>query len=144
MTFADPQTANRYCVLQCTQTPNEAFADPSSRTCVPICPTTPSLFGERTTFTCVATCPNGTYANTHNRLCMPTCTGQFKLASPNQCVSVCPADQAVPLYGDPFTGFCVASCSNSYFRYKSTSMCVDNCMPYGLFSFNMICVNFCP
>lgn len=43
--YADPQTANRYCVLLCSQSPAESFADPSTKTCVPRCPTHPSLFG---------------------------------------------------------------------------------------------------
>ena len=150
-TFADPQTVNRYCVLQCSQTPNPAFADRSTRTCVPICPTTPSLFGEIITFTCVEVCPNGTYADTASRLCVSSCTGKFKLALPNQCVSVCPADQAVPLYGDPNNSNCVATCTNNYFRDKTTSMCVSSCTNFTLLgtnftllAFDMTCVLFCP
>jgi hypothetical protein len=145
LTYADPQTINRYCVLQCSQSPNLAFADPSTRTCVPICPTTPSLFGEKTYFTCVAACANGTYADTTARLCGTSCpTGMFMLVNPNECVSICPADQAVPLYGDPNNNKCVATCTNNYFRYKTTSMCVSTCTTYNLFSYNMTCVNFCP
>jgi hypothetical protein len=45
LTFADHQTVNRYCVSQCSQSPNTSFADPSTRTCVSICPTTPDLYG---------------------------------------------------------------------------------------------------
>lgn len=45
ITYADPQTVNRYCVLQCSQSPLTAFADPSTATCVPKCPTFPSLYG---------------------------------------------------------------------------------------------------
>lgn len=144
LTYADPQTTNRYCVLQCSQTPNRAFADSSTRTCVPICPTTPSLFGETVNFTCVQTCPSGTFANTASRLCVSSCPGQFKLASPNQCVSICPADQAVPLYGDPNNGECVATCTNNFFRYKTTSMCVSSCTTFSLLAFDMTCVQFCP
>lgn len=75
---------------------------------------------------------------------MPSCTGKFNLTNPNLCVSICPSDQAVPLYGDPLTGYCVASCSNNYFRYKTTSMCVSSCLTYNLFSFDMTCITYCP
>lgn len=44
--FADPQTIKRYCVYKyCSQSPYVAFADPSSKSCVPVCPSSPSLYG---------------------------------------------------------------------------------------------------
>ena len=43
--FGDPQTANRYCVSDCSQTPDASFADPSTKQCVPRCPTHPSYYG---------------------------------------------------------------------------------------------------
>jgi hypothetical protein len=45
LTYADPQTINRYCVLQCSQNSSRSFADPSTSTCVPVCPTFPDLYG---------------------------------------------------------------------------------------------------
>ena len=43
--YGDPQHPNRYCVAVCSQSPAESFADPTTKTCVPRCPTFPSLFG---------------------------------------------------------------------------------------------------
>lgn len=68
----------------------------------------------------------------------------FKLTSPNLCVSVCPQIGNVSLYGDPNTGFCNATCSNSYFRYDTLSLCVSSCQTYSMFAFNMTCVTYCP
>lgn len=145
LTYADPQTANRFCVLACSQNPNPSFADPSTARCVAICPTFPSLYGETATFTCVSTCAANTYANTHTRLCVGTCpTSHFKHLNPNLCVSVCPPDGVVPLYGDPNSGFCESTCTANYFRYDTLSLCVASCQTYSLLAYNMTCVKLCP
>ena len=145
MIYADPQTVNRYCVTKCSQTPNVAFADPSTQTCVSICPTYPSLFGERINFTCVRECPTGTYANTHTRLCESSCpSSEFKVTTPNMCVTVCPADRATPLYGDNLNWQCSETCTGGQHRYKTLSICVPSCSTYGLTSYNSTCIKICP
>lgn len=144
MTFADPQTIKRYCVLECSQSPQRSFADPSTRHCVSVCPTQPDLYGETTKFTCVKSCTGSTYANSATRLCDSACSGMFKVVSPNLCVKVCPANGNVSLYGDPNTGFCSSACSNGYSRYDTLSLCVPNCQTYSLFSYNLTCVRLCP
>ena len=45
LTYADPQTNNRFCVSLCSQTPHQAFRDAATARCVPICPTFPDLYG---------------------------------------------------------------------------------------------------
>jgi len=145
ITYDDPQTANRFCVLTCTQSPNPAFADPSTGTCVPICPSFPPLFGDSNSLKCVSACPSGYYANTNTRTCDSACpTSYFKNTNPNICLTVCPALTNPPLYGDPNTNTCVATCSNNYFRYTTLSLCVASCATYNLLAYDMTCTLYCP
>ena len=107
LTFADPQTINRYCVLECSQSSHKAFADPSTARCVAICPAHPDLYGEEVNFTCVSSCVGNLYADTNDRKCVSSCpSNHFKHKEPNVCVNVCPSDGNVSLYGDTNSGFC--------------------------------------
>ena len=58
------------------------------------------------------------------------------------CVKQCPSDP--DLYGDPNSGFCESTCTNGYFKYGVTRMCVSSCATYSLFEYNDECVKFCP
>ena len=75
-------------MANCSQSPFQ-LADFSTRSCVPVCPTIPSLFGVNNTRRCEAECPEKTWADNETR----------------RCVSLCP--DTPDTYGDNSTWSCV-------------------------------------
>ena len=74
-----------------------------------VCPIIPSYFGYNNT--CVASCPNNTYADNFTRLCLLS----------TQCNNV--------TYGDPTSQTCVSVCPFNYYAdVRNTSLlCVQVC-----------------
>jgi hypothetical protein len=118
--YADMNNATRLCVAitECSPTLN-LFADNSSKSCVSVCPTVPSTFGNPLNRQCMSTCPsaNNLYADNLTR----------------RCVNPCPA----PTYADPLSQTCVSLCKPTYFGINTTRMCSQNC-PGGTFADHLL------
>lgn len=117
MLYADPLTMT--CSARCT---NNYFAYDVTRTCVSICPSTPSYYGDTQIYRCVLDCPRYFYRFVDNTM--------------RQCVSYCPprvytASNIVDMYADNTTWSCVPLCprsSNLYNFKHPTNTTIRNCV----------------
>ena len=153
--YGDPET--KKCVLKCI-TP-ETWADPHTRKCEPVCSSTPALYAENFTMTCVAALdcpltPTMTFGDSNNRYCVSFCSdGEFGDPTSRNCVDQCPkqADTGTEhYYGDTSTGqyICVTVCPEEprLFGQNSSNLCVDECAgsSWGDQTGKRTCVPVCP
>ena len=122
--------------------PNGTYADSysASRLCVQYCPpgtlnsvSTPNLYGDPTTRTCVASCLTpGTWADYQTRLCQPVCSAlPIETYSENidyTCVvSLSCPNTPTMTFGDNTTRKCLAYCSGLEWGDPTSRNCVDQC-----------------
>lgn len=81
---------DRLCVTSCAGT--GGYADPINRVCRDICVnnTTPQLYADDSTWSCVPRCPNGTWAENSTLECLSGCLTGFADNSTQHCIDVCP------------------------------------------------------
>ena len=104
------------CVNECTQTTTHQFRENTTLTCVARCPD--DSFASHTLSYCVAECQGdffGMYQADGAPICGTQCyTGFFKSYSTRTCVANCPT----PLFGDPGEGACLDYCkTDGYYSF---------------------------
>jgi hypothetical protein len=115
------------------------FGDPISKTYIYPCRTTPSIyFGDPTTGTCVTVCPNVTSG--------ATTTYYYGDPSTRNCELTC---QNAAYSADPSTNLCQIQCSFGYFTQNGSTpgtsgICVTQCTAGYADSSTRICVAICP
>ncbi len=121
--------------------------------CVFTCPSTPSLYGDNDTSTCVYACPSASYGDNDTRLCHDVCffgitinnKTKFTYAdnSTNFCVYNCPQYS----YADNYTATCTDVCTLGTFAddstWKCVSMCPSNPISYA-YAPTQQCIYSCP
>jgi hypothetical protein len=145
------------------------FADSSSHSCVTVCPSIPSFYGElqgggpvctpacvnsgyytlNTTRLCVTNCPSPFFADPITRDCAFSCQVNQNLYADNvsrTCASACPNVSGIPTYAEDSTKTCVWKCPFTPSRYgvNSTNRCEHTC-PSGSFGDNdtRLCLATC-
>lgn len=103
---------NHTCVSSCL---TNFFIDYVTLTCVAICPNGSYA---HSTGECLTSCPNGLYADDNTHLCRSTCIdGTFRDDTSNYCVSKCPPGYFGDVSGNGSainnTYMCVKTCSNT-------------------------------
>jgi len=96
---------------------NQLYGDYGSQTCQASCPVVEGVvyFADPTTLTCVAVCPisSNLWGDTNIFVCQATCIdNEYRNPAIQQCVAVCPSDPE--LYADDSTGNCVQVCPGTY------------------------------
>jgi len=106
------------------------------------CPSSPSLFGNQSTLTCVSSCATTEYYDS-NRVCQPcdlicatcsgsattctSCTGNLYLNG-SACTTLCP----LGTFGVASNNTCMTECEDSYFENDADRLCYLIC-PSGLY-----------
>lgn len=115
--------SGRKCVAVCNQSGLTPFRDPTTKTCVNICPTDKKLFADTAAQSCVYNCTPGTYSYDNspsdtNKTCVSNCPGLFfgdNSTGYGVCVLRCPENPI--LFGDVIgvSRICVSICQiNTY------------------------------
>ena len=120
-----------------------------------ICPSSPSLFGNQSTLTCVSSCDLYEYYDS-NRVCQQcdnicltcfgsattctSCTGNLYLDG-NDCTTLCP----LGTYGVASSNECLSDCQDSYFQNDIDRLCYLIC-PSGYYGNVQTkkCTSSCP
>lgn len=152
--FADP--VSMHCLPTCQFNSSVTYyGDPSTKTCVLICPSVPNYFGDNYTHQCRSSCSMNTIEVRdfqYMRRCVPACSRTpialfFDLAAGN-CVAV--GNCTVGTYADNFTNHCESDCKgvNDYYADPVTGACVKQC-ELGWYGYNESanvgrCVQQCP
>jgi hypothetical protein len=116
--FGVNSTVNFYCTLYCPPL-QYMWVNLTTRMCITNCPV--GLYRDNFTMSCVSVCPDYTYANVSNNLCVSSC---------------------FPLYASNFNKSCVAVCPNNTTASNSTYSCQSQC-DYGNYTLNNVCYNSC-
>jgi len=140
----------RICVTNCSLA-NNLFGNPLTGICVAAlaCPT--NYYGDPLTFQCTVKCSGSLYfGDNSTKLCTTAvCSNNaFRKNDTQICVKTCVNNDTinVPEYGDTVSGYCIASCSGSYFADAQYNMqCVLTCSasPSSTFGLNFMCVKNC-
>lgn len=139
---------NHTCVSSCL---TNFFIDYATLTCVAICPNGSYA---HSTGECLTSCPNGLYADDDSHLCRSTCVnGTFRDDTSNFCVSKCPAGYFGDITGNGSTinntYMCVKTCSNtSEYGDPVIQLCVvkTSCSSPYIYAddYSRHCVTLCP
>jgi proprotein convertase subtilisin/kexin type 5 len=134
--------ASRSCVANCSN-----LLDPTTNTCVSICPDhsalNTTLYANLVTKTCViaTACPDNTYASDDHQVCVSTCPNNTYIYQ-KHCLNTCPdgfyinfltqscvnaSSCPTDYFANNQTRSCVASCSNGTFGDSLTRMCITTC-----------------
>lgn len=119
--------AAKYCDIAC---PDGWFADNSTWTCVPNCPSNPSYYADLASKVCVAICRKdlGLYASNGNRTCLSLCPETtFADNFTQRCLSDCLLQPNTYEFVNGTTRVCVLKCPIGYFSDNSTRQCVTDC-----------------
>jgi len=106
-----------YCSWNCQNTPNQTFANPWYKTCIPSCPT----LVDADSFLCVNICDSNKYL--FNKTCFTTC----------------PSDQNLKTYPSPSDKQCYTACP----FFLNDNICVTQCNS-NQYVYNKICYSNCP
>ena len=145
--YGDDSTGKRVCMTSCAGL--YRYRDNSTKTCVDICPSENSTFGDEIGDICVRTCPVNYFAQVDtNRRCVLEC----KATTWGNAISrICITDPLVNCptgtWADDFTHLCMGTCSASqgYYGYNATKKCVTSCpSPNFAFDGSRVCIDVCP
>jgi proprotein convertase subtilisin/kexin type 5 len=100
----------QFCVQSC---PTPYYGDPSTRTCVDVCPINQLLYADNVSRTCVKKCPSSSYASQWAIACLSSCP----VASPPY----------VQTYAADYDNTCTEQCAYPYFSYAPTYQCLSQC-----------------
>jgi hypothetical protein len=122
-TVATPAQCYSNCSLSCQNGTLLTFGDPTSLTCISLCPT--GYFGDYIKGTCAISCTTNPRLYTYlvNNTCVPFCPSNSFLFS-SSCVLVCttaPSIYAFATVGNT-NGTCVASCPNGNPNYYAQNI----------------------
>ena len=132
------------CLTDCTTQSQYKYTFGASRTCEDTCPN--GYIADPSTGSCVSVCPSSWYLKLEDRDTNPTCTQNcttgFAYNTLQTCVEECPAGffsrvisdypKCVQVcqngwYGNPETGACTASCPFPKYGDDNNKLCVDTC-----------------